>query len=151
MPAHPWKTTWVAIADGAKALVLVNEGTDAEPLLKVVSKSELENPPTHEQGTDRPGRMPDTGQGHRSALNETDWHEFEEQRFVRELSARLNKAAHANRFDRLILVAPPKVLGELRDELEKAAAERVVDEIAKDLTKHPVDEIEQAIARKPAG
>jgi protein required for attachment to host cells len=95
--------------------------------------------------------MPDTGKGHRSALNETDWHEFEEQRFVREFSARLNKAAHASRFDRLILVAPPKVLGELRDELEKAAAERVVDEIAKDLTKHPVDEIERAIARKPAG
>lgn len=151
MPATPWKTTWVAIADGAKALVLVNEGTDAEPLLKVVSKSVLENPPTHAQGSDRPGRMPDTGAGHRSALDDTDWHEFEEARFVREFSARLNKAAHANRFDRLVLVAPPKVLGGLREALEKAAAARVVVEIAKDLTKHPVDEIERMIAGKPAG
>ena len=150
MPPKPWKTNWVAIADGAKALILVNEGTDAEPLLKVLSKSELENPPTHAQGTDRPGRMPDAGPGQRSALDETDWHEFEERRFVHEFSARLNEAAQADRFDRLVLVAPPRVLGELRGELDKPVAERLVREIAKDLTKHPVSEIERLIAEEAA-
>lgn len=149
MPPKPWKVTWVALADGAKALILLNEGTDAKPLLKVVSKSELENPPTHEQGADRPGRMPDTGAGQRSTLDETDWHEYEEARFVRELSARLSRAARAGRFNRLVLVAPPKVLGELRDALEPAATERVIAEVAKDLTGHPVDAIERLIARAP--
>lgn len=148
MPTTAWKVTWIALADGAKALILVNEGSDSEPLLRVVTKSGLENPPTHEHGTDRPGRMPGPGAVHRSAVDQTDWHEFEETRFVREFSARLSRAASAGRFDRLILVAPPKVLGELREALEKAAAARVVDEVAKDLTKHPVAEIERLIARK---
>ena len=148
MPPKPWKTTWVVIADGAKALILLNEGTDAEPLLSVVSKSEIENPPARAQGTDRPGRMPDTGARQRSTMEETDWHEFEERRFVQEISARLNGAAQSRRFDRLVLVAPPRVLGELRGELEEPAAERVVHEIAKDLTRHPVSEIERLIARE---
>ena len=151
MPPTPWKVTWIALADGAKALLLVNEGTDAEPLLAVMSKAELENPPTHEQGTDRPGRYPDPSGGQRSAVQETDWHQFEEARFVREFSARLNRAAQANRFDRLVLVAPPKVLGELREALAKPASARVVAELAKDLTKHPINQIERLIARAPGG
>jgi len=40
------KITWVAVADGGKALVLVNDGSDSEPLLSVLAKDELENPRT---------------------------------------------------------------------------------------------------------
>lgn len=149
MPPTAWKVTWVALADGAKALILVNEGTDAEPLLKVLAKSELVNPPTREHGTDKPGRMPDTGPAQRSALADTDWHAFEEARFVREFAGRLNRAAGAGRFDRLVLVAPPKVIGELRAALAPAAADRLVGEVPKDLTAHPVSEIERLIAKAP--
>lgn len=147
MPPNPKKITWAAVADGSKALVLVNEGTDAEPRLSVLAKSELDNPPSREQGTDRPGRMPDRGPGQRSALDDTDWHEFEEQRFVRDFAERLNRAALRNRFERLILIAPPKVLGALRPALAPAVAERVAAEIPSDLTRHPVAEIERLIAK----
>lgn len=141
------KTTWVAVADGAKALVLLNEGTDAAPRLHVLAKSEFENPPTRAQGTDRPGRMPDSGPGQRSALETTDWHEFEEQRFVRDFAERLNRAAERDRFDRLILVAPPKVLGELRPALAPAVTERLDAELPNDLTSHPLDEIERLLRK----
>jgi protein required for attachment to host cells len=147
MPATAWKTTWVVVADGAKALLFVNEGTDAAPLLRVLAKSELENPPTREQGTDKPGRYPDPMGGQRSAVETTNWHTFAEARFVREFAERLNRAALAGRFDRLILAAPPKVLGGLRAALSPQAADRVTAELPSDLTGHPVSEIERLIGK----
>lgn len=151
MPTTAWKTTWVAVADGAKALVLVNDGTDAAPLLRVLAKAELDNPPAREQGTDKPGRYPGPIGGQRSAVETTDWHEFEEAHFVREFADRLNRAALAGRFDRLILAAPPKVLGGLRAALSPQAAARVTAELPKDLTRLPVSEMERLIGNALRG
>jgi protein required for attachment to host cells len=145
------KITWVAVADGGKALVLENDGTDEAPVLRVLAKSELENPPTREQGTDRAGRRPDPGAGQRSAMETTDWHQFEESRFIAEFAERLNRAAGRGRFERLVLVAPPKVLGELRPELSAATAAATVAEIGSDLTGHPVYRIEEHLARALGG
>ena len=147
MPITARTTTWAAVADGAKALILVNEGTDAQPSLTVLTKAELENPPAREQGSDRPGRRADSGPGQRSAMETTDWHEFEESRFVRDFAERLNRAAARGRFDRLILAAPPKVLGLLRPVLSAEVTDRLAAEIASDLTGHPVDEIGRHIAK----
>lgn len=141
------KITWVAVADGGKALILVNEGTDAAPLLKVLAKDALDNPSTREQGTDRPGRRPDTGVGQRSAMEPTDWHELGEARFVRGFAERLNRAAEAGRFERLVLAAPPKVLGQLRPALSGRASGCLAAEIGSDLTGLPVDGIEKHLAR----
>ena len=46
----------VFIGDGRKALFLRNAGDAKYPDLKVERVFAEENPPTHEQGTDRPGR-----------------------------------------------------------------------------------------------
>ena len=78
---------WVLVADAGKALFLVNKGDEVHPHLVVRRKTEHENPADSEQGTDKPGRMPDTGVGQRSALQETDWHELEKDRFADDLAA----------------------------------------------------------------
>lgn len=145
------KITWAAVADGGKALLLVNDGTDAEPVLTVLKKTELENPPTREQGSDRAGRLPGPGGGPLSAMETTDWHELSEVHFVSEFAERLNRAAGRGNFERLILVAPPKVLGQLRAALSDRVAGMVAAEIGSDLTKHPVDQIEQHIAKALGG
>ena len=145
------KITWVAVADGGKAMLLANEGTDAEPLLTVLTKDELDNPAAREQGTDRPGRRPDTGVGQRSAMETTDWHELGEERFVHAFADRLNRAAERGRFERLVLVAPPKVLGQLRPALSAKVAACLAAEIGSDLTGQPVDEIEKHLAKALAG
>jgi len=147
MTAGRRKVTWAVVADGAKALILVNDGTDAQPVMSVLAKAELENPPSHAQGIERPGRQSERGSGTRSAVEVTDWHELAEAGFLRDFTQRLNRAAEADRFGRLLLVAPPKVLGLLRPELGAATQARVVAEIGSDLTKHPVSEIERHIAR----
>jgi protein required for attachment to host cells len=145
------KITWAAVADGGKALILVNDGTDQAPVLSVVARNEIENPPALQQGTDKPGRRSGSGPDQRSAMETTDWHEFEESRFVDEFAGRLNRSAQRGLFERLILVAPPKVLGQLRASLSGQAASCVVVEIGSDLTGHPVDEIEKHIAKALAG
>ena len=141
------KITWAAVADGSKALILVNDGTDASPSMTVLSKSEIENPPTREQGDSEAGRRTGAGLGQRSAMEATDWHKFEEAHFVDELAGRLNHAAERGLFNRLIIAAPPKVLGQLRPALSAQAAACVIAEIGSDLTGHPVGEIGKHIAR----
>ena len=48
----------------------------------------------------------------------------------------------------IVLIAPPRVLGELRKQLSAKAQTKVRVEIDKDLTRHPIAEIEKALARE---
>jgi protein required for attachment to host cells len=133
---------WILVGDGRKALVLRNDGTPQHPTLVVVDvlKDEL-NPPTHAQGADRPGRVMQSANGKRSAVEQTEWHEIAEERFAGAIAQKLNAAANSDRFDKLILVAPPNTLASLRKGLDAKTAQRIVAEVNKDLTKHPVPEI----------
>ena len=47
-----------------------------------------------------------------------------------------------------MLVAPPKVLGMLREDMHKEVTDRVVAEIGKNLTGHPVAEIEKLVMKE---
>lgn len=134
---------WVVVADGEKALFLRNEGDTQIPNLQVVREMQNDNPATREQGTDRPGRMSDAGSDHFSAMEETDWHRIEKERFADTVAEKLYKMAHANKLGKLVLVAPPTVLGDMRKKLHKAVSDLIVEEIPKTLTNHPIDQIEK--------
>ena len=138
---------WVLVADGEKALFLRNEGDREYPNLQVVREMTEENPPTHEQGTDRPGRLSDGPSVHRSAVADTDWHKIAKERFAEEIAARLYRMAHRGDFDRIILVAPPVVLGELRKKLHKEVGEKIAAEVPKELTGHTTWDIEKIVAQ----
>ncbi len=135
--------TWVLVADGEKALFPRTEGDDVYPNLQVVREEHHENPPTREQGTDRPGRLNDASGEHRSAVADTDWHQIEKERFADEIAERLYKMAHKGRFEKIVLVAQPHVLGEMRKKMHKEVTDRVVGEVPKTLTNHTVPEIEK--------
>ena len=136
---------WVLIADGEKALFLKNV-TDAEnPNLDVIRKEEQNNPKDIDQSANRPGRMHDNGPGQTSAVDDTNWHQLAKDRFADEMAEILYRQAHKGRFDKIVLVAPPKTLGELRQKLHKAVADRVIGEIPKTLTNHPIDQIEHQL------
>ncbi len=139
--------TWVLVADGEKALLLENVGDEAHPHLQVRRKEIQDNPAAGKQGTDAPGRFNDGPNAHRSAVDDTDWHQLNKHRFADELAELLYGMAHRDRFDRLIVTAAPKVLGALRQKWHKEVAHRIVLEIDKDLTAHPVDEIETLIGK----
>ncbi len=138
---------WVMVGDGEKALFFRNEGDTAVPHLEMVNVLEHDNPSTSEQGTDRPGRTFSSMGTRRSAFSETDWHKLEKHRFAKEIADLLYTAAHGGRYSKLILVAPPMTLGDLRKALHKEVSDKVVGEIAKDLTKMPAHEIERALTQ----
>ncbi len=50
--------------------------------------------------------------------------------------------------NQIVIVAPPRVLGELRKQLSPKAQSKVRGELDKDLTRHPLPEIEKALARQ---
>jgi protein required for attachment to host cells len=141
---------WIVIADGEKALFLVNDGDEDFPNFNVIRKEKQRNPPTREQGTDTPGRFNDGPSVQRSAVNETDWHRFEKDRFARDLSEILYSAAHRGEFQRLVVAASPKVLGTLRSELHEEVAGRITVEVPKTLTNHPLDEVEALLIKEVA-
>lgn len=142
------RITWVAVADGEKALLLRNEDVDARPDLRILSAREIDNPPDRDQSAARPGRMNDgrAGGARKSAFEETDFHRLAKTRFAKDLSARLNRAALSDAFDRLIVIAPPATLGELRAHYNPELKMRLAAEIDKDLTRHPVEDIERCVA-----
>lgn len=142
------RIAWVAVADGEKALILRNEGSDARPDLRILSATEIDNPPDRDQSAARPGRMNDGSAGgtRKSAFAETDFHKLAKAQFAKDLSARLNRAALSDAFDRLVVIAPPATLGALRSHYNPELKTRLTAEIDKDLTKHPVEDIEWQVA-----
>ena len=133
--------TWVVVADGEKAMFLKNRGDARAPQMEVIREMAQENPPTREQGTERPGRHSDGPSPHNSAYEETDWHRLAKERFADEIADRLHEWARSGRFDEIVVVAPPPVLGEMRKRFHRDVAERIVAEIPRTLTNHSVAEI----------
>jgi protein required for attachment to host cells len=141
--------TLVLVGDGRKALFLRNRGGAGHPDLETVHVMQHPNPPTREQGSDRPGRYsgPD---GSRSAVEDTDWHQLEEDRFAGEVADLLYKQAHQHDFERLIVVAPPRTLGTMRQVLRKEVAQKISREIPKDLTAHALTDIARLLVQEPS-
>jgi protein required for attachment to host cells len=134
---------WVVVCNGAKALVLENTGSRMKPGLITKAVFEQTNPKDSELGTDKPGRTINSVGARRSAVEQVDRHEQAEQRFLAELAARLNKAVLAGKTPSLIMVAPPRVIGILRQEFTSHVREAIRAEVEKDFVKLPVPEIER--------
>jgi protein required for attachment to host cells len=133
----------VFVGDGRKALFLLNEGTGIEPRLKVRQVLEDENPPTHEQGSDRPGRALSGSEPNRSAMEQTDWHDIEKHRFARAVTSALDRLVEELQAERVVIVAPPRTLADLRRSFSPAVEKLIVAEIAKDLTGLTASDISQ--------
>ena len=78
-------------------------------------------------------------------MEQTDWHRIAKERFADEIAERLYKMAHRGDYERIVLVAPPIVLGEMRQKLHKEVIQRVAAEVPKTLTGHPLDQIEKIL------
>lgn len=139
--------TFVLVCDGRKALILRNAGDRKYPNLVVERTLEAApNPPTHEHGTDGPGRL-QARHSPRSAVETSDAHRFAEDAFITETAETVNKLTGDRVIERLVVVAPPRALGVLRTTLDAASRKRMVAEIDKDLVRRPVYEIERLLTQ----
>jgi len=137
---------WVLVCDGAKALVLENIGDEKFPNLRTKEVFEQDDPKTHEQGTDAPGRSINSIDARRSAMEQTDWHDQAEHRFLQRLAGHLDAAVSSGQTKSLIVVAPPRALGVLRHAYSHNLRTALRAEIDKDLVRLPVHQIEKHLA-----
>ena len=136
---------WVVVCDGAKALVLKNDGDIRAPNLKTVQVFEQKDLATHVIGTDAPGRTFNSVGSARSAVEQTDWHDQAERAFLTQLAQHLEEALASGKTKSLIIVASPRALGMIRPAYSQAVKGAVRIEVDKDLVRMPVHEIEKRL------
>jgi protein required for attachment to host cells len=76
-------------------------------------------------------------------VGQTDWHAQEEERFLRRLVEELESAVRTGVTKSLVVVAPPRALGVIREASSKNLKAALRAEIDKDYVRMPVYEIEK--------
>lgn len=145
------KRTLIVVADGARARFF--EPGDDRHTLVPASQADLVSPESRLQSqeivSDRPGRGFASADGgtHRHAFEPPhDPHKLEKHNFTAELARTLGGlCAH---YDRLVVVAPPRSLGELDVLLTPRAKKMVSHRIPKDLTGASPTDLRRALEKE---
>ena len=135
----------VLVTDGRKTLLFRNHGDVNQIDLRTEAHDERADAKDSDMKTDAAGTNAQSGGYGRPSYEETDFHQLEEDRWAKHAAEEVNKRALANDFEALAIIAPPKTLGELRKQLHKEAARRVVCEIPKEMTGRTISDIEKLI------
>ncbi len=134
--------TWVLIADGARARILENDGP-GHGLTEVKGHEfSADHSATHELVSDRQGRsFSSHGPGRSAIAPHSDPHRELKTKFAHQLAEVLRRGLEQHAYDRLIIVATPVTLGDLRSSLSDDVRSMIIGEVAQDLTKHPNGEV----------
>jgi len=132
----------VLVADGRKMLFFRNNGDEEQIDLRTEAHDRREDRKDSEIKTDAPGGIHQSAGYGRSTYEEADFHQQEEDRWIKDAAEELNERALRNDFNALAIVAPPKALGVLRKCLHKEAEKRVVCTVNKEMSGRPVPDIE---------
>jgi protein required for attachment to host cells len=137
----------VLVADGRKMLFFRNRGDEGQIDLRTEAYDKREDFKNRELHTDAPGTAAVRGSSggadvHRPAMEETDFHQQDEDRWIKDAAEELKRRALRNDYDALAIVAPPKALGVLRKCLHKEVEKRVVCTVNKEMSGRPVPDIE---------
>jgi protein required for attachment to host cells len=140
-------TTWILVAHRSGAVVYESRG----PGMAMARVLELPNPrgrlKSSEVQADRPGRSFDRrGGGRHSLSTQESAPEHIARTFVADLAGRLEQARTAASFERLVMVAPPKMLGQLRSALPQAVQALLIATLPKDLAHTDGAELRQQLA-----
>ena len=92
--------------------------------------------------------LANTGSGgrHRSSTANPDDSRLREDDFAAAVAAYLNREALTETFEHVVVIADPRMLGELRKHFQAPLKAKLVGELAKDLAKHPAETIENTLA-----
>ena len=138
-------TTWILIADGAHARLFSNSGPGKG--IEAVQGGVIngDHRPDHELVRDGLGRSFESsgsaGEMRHAIEPRTDPHRELKRTFAHELADMLDQRLAEKAYDRLVIVAPPKALGDLRAALSAHVKPLVYAELNKDLVKTPVAEL----------
>ncbi len=124
---------WFLVADGRRARVLIEAKRGAS--LEAPADLEMEiGPDETYDPQDRPPRSFDrVGSGRHAMDKGRSLHEQEEQNFLKRVADQIGEAEKQKRFDHLVIAAPPRALGALRELLPASVQARIRAETPKDL------------------
>lgn len=138
-------TAWMLVADGRRARLLVEQRRGAtleEPAdwAMEISEEDLYDP------QDRPPRSFDRVCSGRHAMDKgRSLHEQEEEKFLKRVADRIGEAEKHNAFDYLVIAAPPRALGLLRNMLPPGAKSRIRADLSKDLLDEPMPKLRERL------
>jgi protein required for attachment to host cells len=139
------RKTWFIIADGGRARFVERDEQGAYRTVSSFVSTELKAS-SRDLATERPGRVHESATTARHAIEpKTDPKEAAKEDFVRYVADQVQ--SEQENFDDLVLVAPPRVLGQLRETLAKSVADAVTWDLAKDLTKVPDHELSEHLSK----
>lgn len=137
------------VADAARARIFQAQGPDRH----LQELHDLTHPESqiHSEKLRTGGEgavMDSAGSGMRQPDPRTNTSEKHASYFAKELSEFLRQKRDDDAFTGLILVAEPKILSRLRDNLDQRTSQLVVDTIDKNWAKHGVRQIEKLLEQK---
>ena len=132
----------VLVLDGRKILFFRNQGDENQIDLRTEAHDQREDAMDRDLKTDAQGAKPSSWGGATDSTGETDYHQQEEDKWVKDAAEDLRLRALRNDFDQLCIVAPPKALGVLRKQLHKEVERRIVCTINKEMSGRPIPDIE---------
>jgi protein required for attachment to host cells len=140
------KTIWLLVADAARRRLFAVDRRSRRFVLLRSWADDAAAGKGLDLVADRPGRTFDSaGQGRHAMEPTTPPKTVAKARFLAMLAGHLNAEAKRRAFDELHLVAAPRALGELREQLDPPVLERLAGDQAKDLTPLGQPELEAAL------
>jgi protein required for attachment to host cells len=134
---------WVVVGDGAGAKVYESDAL-LEELTLVDTVHVNHGHVTHGDGSaTRP--LPGAGAGAHEAQHDSG--RETEEKFARALAQLVNEGDTRHKFERIILVAPPRFLGDVRGALSGTASKKLVASIHHDWTKLGLRELSAHIRK----
>lgn len=136
------KRTWVIAAESSRARIFSTTGPRAGlEELEALTQPEARLK-ERDLVSDSHGRSFDSGGTGRHAMGkQVDQKHQEAINFAKTIADHLRDARNSNRYDKLILIAPPAFLGLLRKSMNSLCTDLVVATINKNLVQHDAAEI----------
>ncbi|MGQ4877784.1 host attachment protein [Billgrantia sp. LNSP4103-1] len=138
-------STYIVVADAARARVFTRDA------LKLEEKENL----VHAEGRLHEGDLvtgttgsvdESTSATRRASRGDSVALDHEAEIFAKQIAERLYKARVENSMDKLILVAPPRFLGVLRNKLDAPSSKLIIHTLDKDLSKASLNDIQEAVS-----
>lgn len=132
----------IVVADAARARLFKTEASLAD----IEEMDELVHPDSRKRDRELGSRTPVRSANQKGSLQPRTFpKDYEEQSFARELGKHLKSLHNRLHYEELILIASPRFLGLLRNELDSTTDKLVSKSINKELLQAGVDEIVEYI------
>jgi protein required for attachment to host cells len=132
--------TTIAVVDGTKFDLYLNAGTETEPQLNALPTPELELT-NFSAGV----RLNDAGARHTARTGDGSNDGVDESAHAIAAADWLNHQVLQHKIDKLIVIADPRTLGEMRKRYHKQLQAVLLTELAKTLTGRPAADIVNAL------